>query len=102
MNNGEKALFLIEAEQRLNNALANFDCIDKDPARIALEEAIRTVLSGTCAEKFTEELISRLTRHCVPLCSNDFATFTDLVSASSDKDLSNVYMHYQTEEFVKF
>lgn len=33
MTNGEKALFLIDAADRLNNALADFTSIDKCSAR---------------------------------------------------------------------
>ena len=101
MTNGKKALLLIEAFERLNNALADFNSIDKCPARIALKKTIRTVLAGTCAEEFTDELISQLAQHCVPLYSNDFATLTDLVSASSDEDLSNIYIHYKARQMVK-
>ncbi len=94
MTNGEKALFLIDAAGRLNNALAHFNSIDKCSARKDFKKAIRTVLAGTRAEKFTDELIAEHAQHHVPFHSNEFSTFTELVSASSNEDLFSVFVHY--------
>ncbi|MGC5702969.1 hypothetical protein J4P02_22440 [Pseudomonas sp. NFXW11] len=101
MTNGEKALLLIEAAERLNNALADFSRVDECPARAALILAIRTVLAGTRAEEFTDDLIAKLTQHSVPLNSSDFATLTNLLSGDSEDDLFNVYAHYKNGQMVK-
>ncbi|BAQ75143.1 uncharacterized protein POS17_3449 [Pseudomonas sp. Os17] len=102
MTNGEKALLLIEAAERLNNALTDFSRVDECPARVALVQAIRTVLAGTAAEKLADELIDQLAQHSVPLDSKDLATLVDLVSVSSDGDLANVYIHYETRQMEKY
>lgn len=101
MTNGEKSLLLIEAAERLNNALADFSRVDECPARVALIQAIRTVLAGTAAQELTDELIALLAQHCVPSDLKDLATLTDLVSASGDGDLANVYIHYKTQQMEK-
>ncbi|MGZ0700639.1 hypothetical protein [Pseudomonas piscis] len=101
MTNGEKALLLIEAAEHLNIALADFNRIDECSARIALVQAIRTVLAGTDAEGLTNELIALLAQHCVPFDLKDLSTLTDLISASKDKDLANVYMHYEAQHWMK-
>lgn len=101
MTNGEKALLLIEAAERLNNALADFSRVDECPARVALIQAIRTVLAGTAAKELTDELIAQLAQHSVPLDSKDLATLVDLISVSSYEDLSNVRMHYEMQQWLK-
>ncbi|KNH48361.1 hypothetical protein [Pseudomonas lini] len=100
MTNEERMSLLIAAGTRLDKASADLTSTDKLPARMKLREVIRSVLTGTDAEEFIEELIAVHARNGQAFDFQAFNFFVGLVAAAQDESLSNVFVYCKTAEML--